>query len=77
MEMSSAPDIRRRPHQVRLAPGGERFGKNPTFFKRGKSTRRKKIYDSVVYGQKFVDHSDYPLGHRPIVGSFAKDAKLL
>jgi hypothetical protein len=33
MEMSSAPDIRRRPHRVHWAPGGKRFGKPKAFFK--------------------------------------------
>jgi len=32
--MSSAPDIRRRPHQDLLAPGEQRFGKTIKIFKR-------------------------------------------
>jgi hypothetical protein len=34
MGMSSAPDIRRRPHRDLLAPGGKRFGKTKKIFKR-------------------------------------------
>jgi hypothetical protein len=33
MEMSSAPDIRRRPHRVYLAPGGKRDGCGSSDFK--------------------------------------------
>jgi len=33
MEMSSAPDIRRRPHRASLAPGDERDGKSEKTFK--------------------------------------------
>jgi hypothetical protein len=43
MEMSSAPDTRRRPHRVHLAPGGQRFGKRPLFFKRGVGSLDKKF----------------------------------
>jgi hypothetical protein len=32
MEMSSAPDIRRRPHRASLAPGDERGGKSEKNF---------------------------------------------
>jgi hypothetical protein len=33
MEMSSAPDTRRRPHRVYLAPGGKRDGCGSSDFK--------------------------------------------
>jgi hypothetical protein len=41
MEMSSAPDIRRRPHRALLAPGGNRLGKAVLLFKRQKMGSQK------------------------------------
>jgi hypothetical protein len=45
MEMSSAPDIRRRPHRSIWAPGGKRFGKWLVFFQEGQ----------IGYGKKFLN----------------------